>query len=286
MTIEIKAFFEKQTSTCSYIIFDKKSLNAVIIDPVLGFDIFSGRTNTAFADQIIYYIQKNNLTLKYILETHIHADHLSAASYIKGKIGGRITISESIKNVLGHWAPIFSIEENFLNAENTFDKLAKDNDELLLGNNIIKVISTPGHTATCVSYKIENNLFCGDSLFMPDIGTARTDFPGGSAAMLFDSIQKIYNLPCHTNIYVGHDYPPEERSQKFFTTVEEHQKNNVLINKKTTKNNFITLRNKRDQNKPIPKLLIPSIQYNLRCGSFGEKHHNNQQFIKIPINTI
>lgn len=282
----LEIFFHKDTSTFCYVVSDNVTKKCAIIDSALDYDHYSGRTSTIFADQIISYIKSNQLTCEYILETHIHADHLTAASYLKKQIGGKIGIGEKIKEVLDFWVPIFNSHDDTNSDCSQFDLLFYDGQEISLGSKIIKIIHTPGHTPACLSYLIDDMIFVGDSIFMPDIGTARTDFPGGNAGTLYDSIQKIFALPDHFKIYVGHDYPPAGREVMAYSTVGEQKKSNILINESVNREKYISIRNKRDENKPVPKLLLPSIQVNLRSGEFGNKESNNVNYIKIPINKI
>lgn len=286
MAINIKSFFDQDTATFSHILSDEDSKKAAIIDSLLGYDQYSGRSNSAAADEIIDYINQENLITEWILETHIHADHISAAQYLKRKIGGKIAIGARIKEVLNFWIPIFNSAKDTDYNASQFDHLFEDEEFFLLGNTKIKVIHTPGHTPACVSYLVEDAIFVGDSIFMPDVGTARTDFPGGNAEILYNSIQKILSLPETTRIFICHDYPPQNREVRASTTVKEEKEENILINKEVTKEEFIKMRIARDQGKAVPKLLLPAIQVNLRAGSFGDTEDNNLQYIKIPINKI
>ena len=286
MSISIQDFFDSETSTFTYVISDLNTNKTAIIDPVLGFDQFSGRTNTVSADSIINFIRQNNLILECILETHIHADHLTGSSYIKEKLGGKICVGSKIKDVLKFWIPIFNISHDTTNDGSQFDLLLEDKQEIALGDSKIRVMHTPGHTPACASYLIENNIFVGDTIFLPDLGTARADFPGGSAETLYNSIQQIFSLDPDTKIYHCHDYPPEGREKKFASNIDEQINKNVMINKNILKNEYVEMRNARDKTLSVPKLLLPSIQFNLRAGSFGNFEDNQKQYIKIPINVI
>jgi glyoxylase-like metal-dependent hydrolase (beta-lactamase superfamily II) len=286
MTIDIQYFFDKETATFTYLVLDLKTKKSAIIDSVLNYDQYSGRSKTDSADIIVNYIKKNGLTLEWILETHIHADHLSAAHYIKGAIGGKTGIGEKIIQVLDFWVPIFNTANDTPSNGSQFDKLFSDNEIFQLGDTPIKALHTPGHTPACTSYLIEDSLFVGDTLFMPDLGTARTDFPGGSASMMYDSIHRIFSLPDNTKIFVCHDYPPEGRAASYLSTVKEQKERNILINEKITKVDYVDTRNKRDEGKPVPKLLLPAIQTNLRLGDFGNPESNGIHYIKIPINKM
>ena len=286
MAITVKTFFDSATATLTHIVSDPSTHKAAIIDSVLDYDQYSGRTSTKSADQAIYYIKENNLTVEWILDTHIHADHITGSHYLKEKLGGKIGISVKIKDVLAIWVPIFNTGKDTNLDASQFDRLFKDGDVIKLGNVDIKVMHTPGHTPACSSYLIEDAIFVGDTLFMPDIGTARTDFPGGSAAVLYDSIRKILSLPDATRIFMCHDYPPDGREVHWLTTVKEQKEKNSLIREGISKDAYVTARNKRDEGKPVPKLLHPSIQANLRAGTFGAPEDNNIRYVKIPIDRI
>lgn len=280
--MKIQHFFDKQTATFCYIVIDEKTNKCAIIDSVLGFDIFSGKVSTKFADQLISYISENNLRVEWILETHVHADHLTASSYLKKKIGGKIAIGEKITEVIKFWAPIFNIEDD----SSKFDYLFKDNEIFSIGNLEVKAIETPGHTPACITYLIEDCAFVGDTIFMPQLGTARTDFPGASAETLYNSIQKLLSLPNETRILVGHDYPKEGEELKFSCTVLEQKEHNILVNKNISQDEYVKNRNKRDEGKEVPKLLLPALQVNLQAGNFSKAEENDVQYIKIPINKI
>ncbi len=265
---------------------DPETKSCAIIDSVHDFDLYSGRLYSQSADRVIAYIKELDLKVEWILDTHVHADHLSAASYLKDKLGGKIGIGEHIKKVLAHWIPIFNTGSDTASDGSQFDVLFSDGTEFKIGNLKVKVIHTPGHTPDSVSYYINDAIFVGDTLFMPYVGTARTDFPGGNAETLYRSIQKILALPEQTRIYTCHDYPPEGQEPSWESTVAEQKKNNLMINDAVTEQEFIAARNKKDFNKPVPKLLLPSIQVNLRAGKLGAFDTNQTQYVKIPINKI
>ncbi len=286
MAITIKTFFDSDTATFTHIVSDQSTGKAAIIDSVLNFDQYSGRATTTSADQVITYIEEQKFTVELILDTHIHADHITASHYLKEKLGGKIGIGAKIKDVLALWVPIFNTTNDTPLDASQFDYLFEDGDILKLGNVEVKVLHTPGHTPACLSYLIEDTIFVGDTIFMPDLGTARTDFPGGSAATMFDSIRKILSLPNATKIFMCHDYPPEGRNIEWVTTVQYQKERNVLIHDGISKDEYVTLRNKRDQGKAVPKLLLPSIQANLRAGTFGTPEDNNVMYVKIPVNQI
>lgn len=284
--MHIESFFDNVTATITYVVIDPDTNHCAIIDSVHDFDLNSGRLTSQSAEKIIQYVTKNNLTVEWILETHIHADHLTAAYYLKEKLGGKIGIGENIKKVLAHWLPIFNTETDTPRDASQFDQLFSDGSHFNIGNLNVTVINTPGHTPDSISYLINNAIFVGDTIFMPYVGTARTDFPGGSADMLYQSIQKILALPDETRIFTCHDYPPDNQKPAFESTVSEQKKKNVMINASITQEAFVAARNKKDVNKPVPKLLLPSIQTNLRAGKLGQMESNKVHYIKIPINTI
>lgn len=221
--------------------------------------------------------------MEWILETHVHADHLTGASYLKEKLGGRIAIGAKILNVLDYWVPVFNISDDTPIDGSQFDYLFQDEEIFTIGNLKVKVMHTPGHTPACSCYLIEDSIFSGDTIFSPKMGTARTDFPGGSAEILYDSIKRILSLPESTKIFLGHDYPETGFEPNFCVTVGEQKLNNILINDKISKENYVETRNKRDIGKAVPKLLYPSLQINLRAGKFGKTEQNGKNYIKIPI---
>lgn len=284
--MEIKSFFDPNTATITYIVSDPETQRCAIIDSVHDFDLHSGRLSTQSADTVINYIKQMNLQVEWILDTHMHADHLTAASYLKDKLGGKIGIGENIKQVLSHWVPIFNTGSDTPLDGSQFDVLFSDGAQFKIGNLNVKVIHTPGHTPDGVSYYIKDAVFVGDTIFMPYVGTARADFPGGNAETLYRSIHKILALPDQTHIYTCHDYPLPGQEPAWESTVAEQKKNNSMVNDSVSEKEFITARNKKDFNKPVPKLLLPSIQVNLRAGKLGTFDENQTQYIKIPINKI
>jgi glyoxylase-like metal-dependent hydrolase (beta-lactamase superfamily II) len=277
--MKIKHFFDEYTATYSYIVYDEASREAAIIDPVLNYDPFSGTVTTKSADLIVDFINNNQLKAVWLLETHAHADHLTAAQYLKATIGGTVAIGETINQVCEYWGPVF----NTTFSPKQFDRLLVAGELLSLGTISITVIATPGHTPACVSYLIEDAIFVGDALFQPYVGTARADFPGGSPQAIYESVQTILALPDETRVFVGHDYPPAGESPRCETTVGQQHAHNVMINRDTSAAAFVDARTKKDTNKSVPKLLLPAIQFNLRAGSFGDPETNGKQYIKIPI---
>ena len=280
--IDVTEFFDDETATLSYVVSDRESKEAAVIDSLLNYDQASGLVATTSADSIIAYLTAQQLTVRWLLETHIHADHLSGSLYLKQQCGGQMAIGSSIKKVLEHWIPFFNIAHDTSVTASQFDVLLDDGDIIKLGATNIRVVHTPGHTPACVSYVIADSVFVGDALFLPDVGTGRADFPGANAAELYDSTQKILSLPPSTFVYSGHDYPPPERSRTGKSTVREQLNNNILLKNGTTKEDFVTTRTARDIGKAVPKLLYPSIQVNIRGGSFGASESNGTHFIKIP----
>lgn len=282
----IKPFFDAETATFTYVVSDEKNKKCAIIDSVLNYDMASGRTTTHSADAVIEYIKGQGLQVEWILETHVHADHLTASTYLKQKLGGKTAISEPIKEVLEFWVPIFNTYEDTPLDASQFDHLFKDNEQFTVGNLEFTVMYTPGHTPACVSYYVDHCIFVGDTIFMPYVGTARTDFPGASAGKLYDSIQKLLSLPDDTFIYTGHDYPQEGNQEAYQSTVKLQKETNSMIHQGITREEFIAARNQKDKNKSVPKLLLPALQVNLRAGNLGNRENNEIQYIKIPLNQI
>ncbi len=281
--VDVKEFFEKDTATLSYVVSDTATGSAVIIDPVLNYDHFTGTVGTQFADGIMDYVHAQKLKPLWLLETHIHADHITAAHYLKHKYQIPVAISSQIKSVLSRWVPFFNTADDTPLDASQFDRLLDDGDTLPFGNSTIRVIHTPGHTPSCVSYVIEHNIFVGDALFMPDVGAGRADFPGGDAGTLYDSIQKILSFADSTKVYCGHDYPTADRAASGLSTVGTQKEKNILVKTGVSREDFIAIRTDRDRGKPIPRLLYPAIQVNLRSGDFGATSPCGHHFIKIPV---
>lgn len=280
----IEMFFDKDSSTFSYVVADASSGMAAVIDPVLDYDAAAGQVSTAGADNILAYLAANKLTLQWILETHAHADHLSAAHYLKNKTGAPVAIGEGIKKVQQTFKLVFNIGDDELLAKGDyFDKLFVDNETFSIGGLEAKVINTPGHTNDSVSYLIAGNLFVGDSLFMPDAGTARCDFPGGDAHVLYRSIQRIYQLPDDTQIFMCHDYQPNGRELKYQTSVLEQKTQNIHVKADTPDQEFVQKREARDKTLAVPRLIYPSVQVNIRGGQLPRAEQNGVSYIKIPL---
>lgn len=286
MAIQVEAFFHQDTSTLSYIVYDQDSKEAAIIDPVLDFDYASGQTATNFAQQLLDFVSKQHLSLKWILETHAHADHLTAAQYIKQQVGGQIAIGGGITKVQDTFQKIYNLAGSIKTDGSDFDRLFSEGDTFNLGVYTGQVLATPGHTNDSLSYVIDGHAFVGDSLFMPDAGTARCDFPGGSAAILFQSVQKLYALPDDTLIYVSHDYQPNGRELAYVASVAEHKSTNVHINTNTQEAEFIQVRQTRDATLGMPHLILPSIQVNIRAGHFPDAEDNGVSYLKLPVNLV
>jgi glyoxylase-like metal-dependent hydrolase (beta-lactamase superfamily II) len=279
MTPDITAFFHEPTNTISYLVGDPDSRAAAVIDPVLDFDLASGEVGTAFADAILASAAGRGLHINWVLETHAHADHLSAASVIKGRCGAQIAIGEGIGEVRRAFAPLFGDVD-----QSVFDRLLGDGDVVLLGKLEIEVMSTPGHTPACVTYRIGDAAFVGDTLFMPDYGTARCDFPGGDARRLYRSMQRILGLPRATRLFMCHDYKAPGRDEfAWETTVGEQIDGNAHIGRNVSEDDFVTMREARDSTLSVPKLLYPSIQVNLRGGQLPPAGNDGRHFLKIPL---
>ena len=282
--LQVKGFFDELTSTISYVVYDIKENECAVIDSVLDFDYSSGSIDYINADKIISFIKQNNLNLIWLIETHVHADHLSAAPYIQKKLGGKIGISEKISDVQNIFGKTFNAGTEFQRDGSQFDKLFKNNDEYKIGQITCKVIETPGHTPACTAHVIMESIFVGDTLFMPDLGSARADFPGGDAKILYKSIQKILSYPDHFDIFVCHDYPPANREVKWHTTVGEQKKYNIHVNDSISEEEFVRIRINRDKTLNMPNLIIPSIQVNMRAGNLPPSEENGDVYLKIPIN--
>lgn len=282
--IQIAMFFDPDSSTFSYIVADPTTGNAAVIDPVLNYDAAAGQVSTESADAILAFLQQRHWQLQWILETHAHADHLSAAHYLKKQTGATIAIGEGIRKVQQTFKVVFNIADTELQAKGDyFDTLFADNEQFTIGSLSAMVINTPGHTNDSVSYLIAGNLFVGDSLFMPDAGTARCDFPGGDAHILFRSIQRIYQLPEDTVIYMCHDYQPNGRELQYKTTVLEQKNSNIHVKADTAEADFVAKREARDKTLAVPRLIYPAVQVNIRGGQLPQAEENGQRYIKIPL---
>ena len=284
---EVKAFFDEATNTISYIVKDPGSATCAIIDSVLDFDPASGRTTTLSADAIIADVENRKLQVEWIVETHVHADHLSAAPYLQEKLGGKIGICDKITIVQDVFGKIFNAGTEFQRDGSQFDRLFSDGDTFSIGGLGAYVISTPGHTPACMTWVIGDAAFVGDTLFMPDFGTARCDFPGGDASILYHSIQKILALPPQTRLFVCHDYKAPGRDEfAWETTVAEERKSNVHVHAGIDEATFVKTRETRDATLGMPRLILPSIQVNMRAGELPEPEDNGTRYLKLPINAV
>lgn len=282
----IQHFYDEQTGSLSYVISDPDSKSAAIIDPVLGFSAVSGRTDKSGARKIIEYIQTEGLSLEWILETHAHADHLTAAQFLKSELGGQVGIGQGIRTVQEHFAKVFNMQAPFRADGHQFDRLFSDGDSFQIGSLDCRVLATPGHTDDSVTYLVEDAAFVGDSLFMCDYGTARCDFPGGDAGLLYDSIQKLFSLADETRLFMCHDYPPEGRDLRFECTVAEQKQANIHVGDGVSKCEFIDMRKKRDATLELPELILPAVQVNICAGHLPDTEDNQVAYIKIPLDTI
>lgn len=284
--MNIKHFFDTDTATFTYVVSDPVTARCAIIDSVLDYDMHAGKTSTVSADKVIDYVKKTGLTVQWILETHAHADHLTGSHYLREKLGGKIAIGEHIKEVLTFWVPLFNTGHDTPLDGSQFDHLFKDGETFHIGSLEVKVMHTPGHTPACVSYLIGDTVFVGDTIFMPYVGTARTDFPGGSAQTLYRSIQKLLSLPENTRIYACHDYPPQGQNESYVSTVADQKVENNMVHKGVSEADYVAARTAKDKSKAVPRLLLPAIQVNLRAGDLGEPENNGVQYIKIPLNKL
>jgi glyoxylase-like metal-dependent hydrolase (beta-lactamase superfamily II) len=285
-TPAVTAFFDEATFTVSYVAADPETGRAAVIDPVLDFDPASGRTSTTSADKLVDFVESKDLTVDWILETHVHADHLTAAPYIEQKLGGKTAIGGNVTAVQETFKGVFNIEDLATDGSQ-FGFLFEDGDEFSIGSIKVTVVGTPGHTPACVTYLVGDAAFVGDTLFMPDFGTARTDFPGGDAGMLYDSIQKILALPGGTRLFMCHDYKAPGRDEfKWETSVAEQRESNVHVNTRVSRDEFVAMRKGRDAELGMPKLILPSIQVNVRAGRLPEPESNRVRYLKIPLDTL
>jgi len=283
---EVQAFFDPATNTISYVVKDPASDACAVIDSVMDIDYAAGRISYDHADEIIRYIEDNGLRLDWLIETHVHADHLSAAPYIQGKLGGRIGIGEHITTVQETFGKIFNEGTEFQRDGSQFDALFKDGDTYEIGSMTAVALHTPGHTPACMTYVVGDAAFVGDTLFMPDGGSARADFPGGDAGTLYDSIQKVLALPDETRLFMCHDYGPNGRDIQWETTVAEEKAHNIHVGGGKTKEDFVKFRTERDAQLAMPRLIIPSLQVNMRAGNLPPADDQGDVFLKVPINKL
>lgn len=284
--MNVETFYDTTTATFTYVIVDEATSKCAIIDPVLDYDPFSGKSSTVNADKVIEFIKSNNLHNEWILETHVHADHITAAHYLKTKVGGKIGIGSGIKTVLSTWLPVFEMCDDVPSDGSQFDVLFEEGDTFKIGDLNVTVWHTPGHTPACASYLVANSIFVGDTIFAPHLGTARCDFPGGSAEDLYNTIQRFFTLRDDTKMYLGHDYPKAGALPLSCISVAQAKSENVQISPSITMQEYIAKREKRDATLAVPKLLLPAIQCNLRNGQFLVSAQTGKPFIKIPVNAI
>lgn len=287
MTPIVTGFFDDATNTISYLVQDPSGRACAIVDSVLDFDYASGRTDTRSADTIIAYVNEHDLDVQWLLESHVHADHLSAAPYLQEALGGKIGIGDRIQVVQDTFGKVFNEGTEFQRDGSQFDKLFTEGDSFHIGQMRADVLHTPGHTPACLTYVIGDAAFVGDTLFMPDFGTARCDFPGGSSDQLYDSVQKILALPDETRIFVGHDYKaPGRDDYAWETTVGEQKAKNVHVGGGKSKDAFVEMRDARDATLSMPKLIIPSLQVNMRAGQMPPEDDDGKVFLKVPVNGL
>ena len=286
MAMTVRHFFDAATSTLSYVVSDSATRRCAIIDPVLDLDYASGTLSTQSADALIAYVHAEGLEVDYILESHIHADHLSSAPYIKAKLGGDIAIGGQITTIQNTFGSIFNEDESFRRDGSQFDRILNDGDTFTVGDLQAEAYHVPGHTPACMAYRIEDAVFVGDTLFMPDAGTARCDFPGGDAKALFASCQRLLSLPAETKVYVCHDYQPGGRDMAFVATVEEHKVGNIHVGQGVSESEFVAMRESRDATLAMPTLILPSLQVNMRAGHLPPVDASGRLFLKVPINAF
>lgn len=286
MLPHIQSFFDPVTCTASHLVFDHEGGRAAIIDPVLDYDPKSGRTKTKSVDVLINALQEKKLNLDWIIETHAHADHISGAHYLREKMGGKVAIGAHIDQVQQVFKKLFNLEPEFAVNGSQFDYLFREDEEFAIGELKAKALYVPGHTPADMAYQIGDAIFVGDTMFMPDVGTARCDFPGGDAHMLFRSIKKLLAYPDHTRLYLCHDYPPNGREVKFFSTVAEQKQSNIHVRDGVSEEDFVTMRKKRDATLDMPMLILPSVQVNIRAGNPPPAEDNGISYLKIPLNGI
>ena len=282
----IQAFFDPATWTVSYVVSDDATGAAAVVDPVLDFDFKSGHTGTRSADRVLAYLRERQLELQWILETHAHADHLSGASYLQERAGGRIAIGEKIRQVQATFKTLYNLERGFLPDGSQFDHLFGDGEVFRIGGVEARALLVPGHTPADMAYLIDGAVFVGDTLFMPDVGTARADFPGGDAHALYRSIRRLLDLPADTTMYVCHDYPPGGREPAWRTSVREQRERNIHVRDGVTEDEFVAMRTARDATLEAPTLILPSLQVNVRAGHLPPADDNGIAYLRIPLNAL
>lgn len=286
MNPTVHGIFDPATWTVTYVVYDQPGGSAAIIDSVLDYDPKSGRTRTASAQKVLDFVREQRLTVGWILETHAHADHLSAAPWLRDQLGGKIAIGGNIRTVQGVFKKIFNMEDSFSADGSQFDHLFSDGERFSIGALEGEVMSVPGHTPACVAYKIGDSVFVGDTLFMPDVGTARCDFPGGDAPTLYRSVRKLLSLPPETRLFMCHDYPPNGRPVAFECTVADQRARNIHVNDSVSEAQFVEMRTRRDATLDMPVLILPAVQINIRAGVMPPPEPNGVSYVKIPLNAL
>lgn len=286
MTATVQSFFDPATWTVSYVVYEKEGTACAIIDSVLDYDAKSGRTRTTSADKLVDFVRQKKLRVDWILETHAHADHLSAAHYLRRKLGGKIAIGAAITEVQNVFKGIFNLEPEFRPDGHQFDHLLNDGEVFPIGALTAEALSVPGHTPACMAYRIGDAVFVGDTLFMPDVGTARCDFPGGNAHSLYRSVRRLLSLPSDMRLFMCHDYPPEDRPVAWQTTVAEQRACNIHVRDGISEDDFVRMRTARDATLEMPVLILPSVQINIRAGEMPPVENNGVSYLKIPLNAL
>jgi glyoxylase-like metal-dependent hydrolase (beta-lactamase superfamily II) len=286
MNPQVKHFFDKATWTLTYVVYDAPGGKAAIIDSVLDYDPKSGRTRTASAEQVVAFVREMKLQVEWILETHAHADHMSASQYLRQQLGGRIGIGAHITRVQQTFKQVFNLEPTLATDGSQFDRLFGDGDRFEIGGLTGEVMAVPGHTPACIAYRIGDAVFVGDTMFMPDVGTARCDFPGGDARTLYKSMRRLLALPAETRMFLCHDYPPAGREVQHQTTVAAQRESNIHVHDGVSEEAFVDMRSKRDATLEMPVLILPAIQINIRAGAMPPPESNGISYVKIPLNAL
>ena len=285
-TPQVHGIFDPATWTVTYVVYEKVGSACAIIDSVLDYDHKSGRTHTTSADKVIAFVKEKNLKVEWILETHAHADNVTAAPYLKEKLFGVTAIGDHIQQVQKVFQGVFNLESSFKTDGSQFGHLLKEDEEFKIGELTAKTLFVPGHTPACVAYQIGDAVFVGDTIFMPDVGTARCDFPGGDAKVLYQSVRKLLSLPNETRLFMCHDYPPTDRAINFETTVAEQRAKNIHVHNGVSEAEFVAMRSKRDATLEMPVLILPSVQVNIRAGEMPPVEANGVAYLKIPMNLL
>ena len=286
MNPTVQPFFDPVTGTASYVVHEKPGSACAVVDPVLDYDPKSGKTFTSSAERIVAFVRERQLRLQWILETHAHADHLTAAPFLHEQLGGQIAIGKRITAVQGVFKKVFNLEPGFALDGSQFDRLLEDGETFVIGSLQARAMSAPGHTPACMAYQVGDAVFVGDTLFMPDVGSARCDFPGGSASTLFRSVRRLLALPPQTRLFMCHDYPPAGREAQWECTVADQRERNIHLHDGVSEAEFVAMRTARDKTLEMPTLILPSIQVNIRAGRLPPAEDNGVSYLKIPVNTL